>query len=283
MAPLRLAAFARAVEFQQAAESWLARSERESNLVITTMAAAARQEGSVHGWLVMSGEEPVLVLIQIPSQYLLVSRGEPGAAAWAADALQAELPGVSGPAAAAAAFAKRWSERTGCVAGLNREMTLFTTERIAFFRRPRGALRQARADEFDKLLRMSIEAARDMNLPGPEQNPTSIEAGLHRAIAEGRQFVWAAGDTIRAMASYVPARPAGGARIRWVYTPAEFRGHGYGTAVSGALAEWLLGSGQAWVSLFADNANPISTGMYRRLGFRPEYVHRTVRFERSLT
>jgi hypothetical protein len=36
-------------------------------------------------------------------------------------------------------------------------------------------------------------------------------------------------------------------------------------------AEWW----QAWVSLFADNSNPVSNGIYRRLGFRPELVYRT--------
>ena len=267
------------MEFQQAAESWLATSERENNLVITTLAAAARQESSVRAWLVMSGNAPVLALIQFPGQYLLLSGGMPEAAAWAAGTLQAELPGISGPALAAEAFASRWSERAGCAAVLNGEMTFFTAERIAPFRKPPGALRQAAAGEFEPLFRMSREAGRDMKLPGPEQIPQSIEQGLRRTIAERRQFVWADGDSIRAMASYVSALPGGGARIRWVYTPAAFRGSGFGTAVSGALAEWLLGSGQAWVSLFANNANSTATGIYRRLGFQPGPVFRSVRFE----
>lgn len=276
---MRLAAFARAVEFQQAAESWLATSERENNLVITTMAAAVRHESSFRGWLVMHDNRPVLALIQIPAQYLLLSAATPEAAAWAAASLPAELPGVSGPAIAVDTFAKCWSEHIGCAAVLNGEMTFFTADRIAPFRKPPGALRQATGGEFEPLFRMSLEAGRDMNLPGPEQNPQSIEKGLRRTIAEGRQFVWAEGVSIRAMASYVSALSGGGARIRWVYTPPACRGSGFGTAVSGALAEWLLGSGQAWVSLFANNANPTATGIYRRLGFQPGPVFRSVRFE----
>lgn len=276
---MRLAAFARAIEFQQAAESWLATAERENNLVITTMAAAVRHESSFRGWLVLSGSGPLLALIQIPGQYLLLSGGMPEAAAWAGGTLQAELPGISGPASAAEVFAKCWSERTGGAPVLNGEMTFFTADRITPFRKPPGALRQATGGEFEQLFRMCLEAGRDMNLPGPEQNPQSIEKGLRRTIAEGRQFVWADGDSIRAMASYVSARPGGGARIRWVYTPPACRGSGFGTAVSGALAEWLLGSGQVWVSLFANNANSTATGIYRRLGFQPGPGFRSVRFE----
>ena len=105
-----------------------------------------------------------------------------------------------------------------------------------------------------------------------------VEKGLRRALAEGKQFVWADGDSIRSMASYVEGLPGSGARIRSVYTPPEFRGRGYGSATVGRLAEMLLAEGQAWVSLFADNANPTSTGVYRRLGFQPRLVFKSWRF-----
>ena len=79
--------------------------------------------------------------------------------------------------------------------------------------------------------------------------------------------MWVVGSTVRALASYADGLCDRGARIRGVYTPPEFRRRGYGTAITGALAQMLLDSGQAWVALFADNANLTSTGMYRRLGF----------------
>jgi len=47
------------------------------------------------------------------------------------------------------------------------------------------------------------------------------------------------------------------------------------TAITGSLAQLLLDEGQAWVSLFADAANPVSNGIYQRLGFKPELNYRT--------
>ena len=276
---MRLIAFERAGAFRAAAESWLAAAERENNLLITAMVAATHIENSSRGWLVKSGESPQLALFQTPSQYLLLSGGNAEAAGWAGEDLEADLPGVSGPASAAEVFAERWAARGGRAAKLNGEMTFFAAEHIAAFRRPSGSFREARSDEFDRLEPLAVAAARDMNLPRPEQNPATLAKGLRRAIAEGRQFVWVDGASICAMASYVAALPGGGARIRGVYTPPEFRGNGYGTAVSGALAERLLSHGQSWVSLFADNANPVSTGIYRRLGFQPGRVYLSVRFE----
>lgn len=276
---MRLTGFERAGEFRAAAEPWLSAAERENNLLITAMVASSQTDNSSIGWLVTSGALLHLALFQTPSQYLLLSVGDADAAGWAATNLEADLPGVAGPAPVTEAFAEQWSERTDCPANRNGEMTFYVAEQIVAFRRPSGSFRKARTDEFDRLHPLAVAAARDMNLPRPEQNPATIAKGLRRAIAEGRQFIWETGPSICAMASYVEALPNRGARIRGVYTPPEFRGSGYGTAVSGALAEWLLAGGQSWVSLFADNANPISTGIYRRLGFQPWGVYLSVRFE----
>jgi predicted GNAT family acetyltransferase len=52
-----------------------------------------------------------------------------------------------------------------------------------------------------------------------------------------------------------------------VSTPPEHRRHGYAAALTAAVARRLLDRGR--VVLFADLANPTSTGVYLRIGFRP--------------
>ncbi len=81
------------------------------------------------------------------------------------------------------------------------------------------------------------------------------------------------------LASYAESLDDAGARIGLVYTRPELRGRGYGTAITGSLAQLLLNEGQAWVCLFADNANPVSNGIYQRLGFQPELTYRTWLFD----
>ena len=78
---------------------------------------------------------------------------------------------------------------------------------------------------------------------------------------------------------FAPSLPHGGARIGMVYTIPEFRGRGYGAAITGSLARVLLEGGQRWVSLFADDLNPTSTGIYRRLGFQPNHPAQMWRIE----
>jgi predicted GNAT family acetyltransferase len=56
-------------------------------------------------------------------------------------------------------------------------------------------------------------------------------------------------------------------RIGPVWTPPERRRRGYAAAATAELAGRLRARGE--VVLFADRANPTSTGVYRRIGFRP--------------
>ena len=277
---MELVAFPTPAAFAEMARAWLAEAERDNNLILSVLLGAVRRgDSQSRAWLVTEAGAPLLALWQSPPHYLALSQGSAKAAQWAAERLEADLPGVFGTGPVADAFAARRAECRRHATPLNGEMTFYTLERLQPFDRPRGWLRRAHPDEFPALVPLAAAAARDMNLPLPEQRPVEVERGLRRAIAEGKQFVWAEASTVCAMASYVEALPGAGARIRGVYTPAELRGRGYGTAVTGALAELLLEEGQAWVSLFADNANPTSTGIYRRLGFVPGTVFRSWRFE----
>ena len=276
---MQLLPFATAAAFGEAAGRWLEADERDNNLILSVYHGAVRRGDASRSWLVSGDTGPQLALWQSPPHYLLLSQGSAEAAGWAAERIEAELPGVMGPAAVADAFAERWARGHSQTAHLNSAMTFYALDRLAPFRRPGGGMRRAAPEEFERLAPLAAAAAREMNLPLPEQKPVEGEKGLRRALADGKQFVWAEGDSIRAMAAYAEALPHGGARIRGVYTPAEFRGRGYGSAIVGTLTEMLLEGGQGWVSLFADNANPTSTGIYRRLGFEPRLIFKSWRFD----
>jgi predicted GNAT family acetyltransferase len=59
------------------------------------------------------------------------------------------------------------------------------------------------------------------------------------------------------------------ARIGPVYTAVEQRGHGYGSAVTAAAAQWARDVGAVAVVLFADLADAVSNSIYQRVGFEP--------------
>jgi predicted GNAT family acetyltransferase len=60
----------------------------------------------------------------------------------------------------------------------------------------------------------------------------------------------------------------GATRIGPVYTPPEFRGHGYASALTAHVTEEILATGSA-ACLFTDLANPTSNKIYAAIGYRP--------------
>lgn len=96
-------------------------------------------------------------------------------------------------------------------------------------------------------------------------------AFLVARVREGAMRLWCVRGVIVAMAGRATpvATPSGlVTRIGPVFTPAENRGRGYGSAVTASLCETLLAEGSR-VMLYADADNPTSNGVYQRIGFHP--------------
>ena len=270
---MRVLRFFSAAAFEAAAGSWMAADERINNLILSRL-HAARFSDDVHSWLVMDGDEPQLALLETPL-HLVLSGGSVQAAEFLAKNLEVEVRQIVGHAALADAFAEHLHPKTGSV---SMEMTFYTLDRVERFLSPAGCMREATRADLDELAPLAVAAEQEMHVVEERPDPAQVESTLRQAIDDGQQFVWVEGSNIRAIASYLSPFRHAGARIRGVYTPAEFRGRGYGTAITGALAARLLNDGQGWVALFADNANPTSTGIYRRLGFQAHSTFRTWRF-----
>ncbi len=60
-----------------------------------------------------------------------------------------------------------------------------------------------------------------------------------------------------------------GIRISGVYTPPEWRGHGYASACVAHLSQRMLDDGRSFCFLFADLDNPTSNDIYQQIGYRP--------------
>jgi hypothetical protein len=273
---MRVVRLPSAAALEAAAGSWLAADDRTNNLILSRLHAARFSDG-VKSWLAMEGDAPQLALLETPLD-LVLSAGSVQGAEFLTDNLEVDVRQFVGPAKVADAFAARLQRKTGRAGSMSMEMTFYTLDRVTEVSSPAGCMRAATRAELDELAPLAVAAEREMGVHAEERNPAEIESTLRHAIDDGQQFVWTQGPSIRAMASYVSPFKHGGARIRGVFTLPAFRGRGYGSAITGALAARLLKGGQAWVALFADNANPTSTGIYRRLGFQAHSVFRTWRF-----
>ena len=101
---------------------------------------------------------------------------------------------------------------------------------------------------------------------GQHETYEDARASIARRLAEGALHVWEHGSRIVSSAAAVGATPHG-IRVNFVYTPEEFRGRGYASALVADLTQALLDGGRAFVFLHTDLSNPISNRLYQRIGY----------------
>lgn len=180
------------------------------------------------------------------------------------------LPGISGPAAT---VARVWSEFNPDL-GYQIGMSDVVYELVEFREpdRTAGSARVANEADLELIIDWLIQFGRDAGVPMPD--PSQL---ARRRLAAAQYLLWCDPDdqpVALAAHNYAVGEPPGRTvRIGPVFTPAAHRGLGYGTAVTAALISRMQDACDRFM-LFADEANPASNAVYRRLGF--EVVARTV-------
>jgi ribosomal protein S18 acetylase RimI-like enzyme len=97
-------------------------------------------------------------------------------------------------------------------------------------------------------------------------------------IENGKHYIWEDGYPV-SQAVHGRSTP-NGAVINSVYTPPHFRGKGYASSVVAELSNTLLEKGNKFCCLFADASNPISCGIYRKIGYSDICIYDDIKFER---
>jgi uncharacterized protein len=180
------------------------------------------------------------------------------------------LPAVTGPKEDSRHFAELWALLSGQKVTPGMFQRIYSVETIIPVTEVRGSAR--RAEEPDReLLRRWMRGFHEDAFP--REDPISdqvveswIENRLNPEI--GGMYFWEdeTGQPV-SMAGYTGFTP-NAVRIGPVYTPHEFRGKGYGSAVTAAVSQMLLDSGRTFCFLFTDLNNPTSNKIYQNLGYQ---------------
>jgi predicted GNAT family acetyltransferase len=129
---------------------------------------------------------------------------------------------------------------------------------------PSGAARLASSGDAGLLVDWFIAFVRDTGL----HEAGDQTAAVADYLSYGRLTLWEDGGTPVSMAG-LSRQVAGMARIAHVYTPAEIRDRGYGSALTSQVSRAVLAAGAAEVLLYTDLANPVSNSIYQRIGYAP--------------
>lgn len=124
-----------------------------------------------------------------------------------------------------------------------------------------GGLRLATEADIEVLDRWSADLAREVG--------SKVDApALFRAMLErGSLYLWD-DDGPRCVATCSGLTP-NGARVSSVYTPAAFRGAGYGANMVAAMSRMILDGGRRFALIVADADDEIPNSVYQKIGYRP--------------
>lgn len=266
---MELIRFASAQAFLARCEPWLLRAELEHSVVLSVAHALARDDHPFKPPIFMAcveeDGEVVGCALRPPPDGLTLTRMPLTAAVALASELSElydDFPDVSGPEREATAFAGKWAEESGGAASLAARMRWYAAERVDEPAVPaRGALRLAESEDLAWLVSWASQYAVEV------RTSVDVAAFFARRVATRSMYVWEDGEprSVVAVSGITP----NSARISAVFTPPEYRNHGYASIAVAVVTQAALQSGRRWCVLSADLANPQANAIYRRIGYQP--------------
>lgn len=185
----------------------------------------------------------------------------------------ASLPGVNGPMPTVKVFADEWATLKNKNVKVCTNLRLFELKELIPPKAPKGSARLAEPKDRDLIFQW-LEKFHEEAIPhDPKPKAEDLSRGIDLSIELKRYFLWEDGGKV---VSFVgSARETDDEKwIAPVYTPKEFRGRGYGSALTAYASQKILDIGKVGM-LFTDQANPVSNGIYQKMGYKPlgDFAH----------
>jgi hypothetical protein len=254
--------------FLARAESWLEASEMANAMAITSARGARynewRYEKPTYWATVEDGGRVVGCAFRTPPHRLGVSAlDETALAATIVNvaSVYPTLSGVSGPEPTVNVLAEVWCRTHATTATVRSRHRLYALRvLIPPVLQPRGTLRPA--TEADASL---VSAWGEAFVKEAQVEGISTEFFL-QLVKAGNAYLWDDGEP-RCLAAAVRQTPRSRA-IGVLYTPAEIRGRGYGTAAVTALSERLFARGSSGCYLYAAPDNNAVSRIVGNIGYQ---------------
>jgi predicted GNAT family acetyltransferase len=221
-------------------------------------------------WTVVEADQTLGIAMHTPPHSVFLARMPAPAAVALAHSLAETspgLPGVSGELHAVAAFADKWTERTGQGSSTAVLMRMYRLAELTFPREIGGRSRPAAQGDVEVVAGW-LEAFHHEAQP---HAPIADWRGLaEQRIRAGQFRLWEDEKQPVSVAGFSNA-VEGVSRVGPVYTPLGQRRRGYGAAVTAQATAAAINAGAKHVVLYTDLSNPTSNAIYQTIGFRDDH------------
>ena len=174
------------------------------------------------------------------------------------------IPGINGEKKITEKFVEKWSKINKCNITLEMNLRCYKLEKVNKYYKPAGIFRKAEISDKNVLKEYIKKFCEDIGQP--DNDDERLENNINENINNGSYYVWENGIIVSMAKRTRPSK--NGMAINSVYTPKEYRRKGYATAIVAELSKNILNSGKKFCTLFTDLANPISNGIYKKIGYK---------------
>ena len=185
------------------------------------------------------------------------------------------LPGVLARQELAVRFASEYAKRTGYYR--HTTMNIMRLDEITVSERSPGGCRPLREDDFYFIPYWERAFSEECNVEVYELKARAEQ--LRQRLGQDTFYIWEDNHPVSQAAQ--GRRTENGAVISSVYTPPFYRNKGYASSLVTELSHMLLDRGAKFCCLFADANNPISCGIYRKIGFYDLCIYDEIKFSKS--
>lgn len=267
--------FDTAKPFLSAAGPFLNEREAEHNLLFgvaaSLIADPAFPSSRPYLGAMRRGDRVVAAALMTPPWNVIVScTDDPdpwGALVADLDAGGFTVPGVTGPTDSAAAFATRWANAHDLEFERAIAERIYRLERVIPPSGTPGAMRIGTPADRELLVEwVDAFLAEALGRGSPDEASVLVD----RSFRAGTRtwYLWEDAGRVVSLAGSTGPTP-NGIRIGPVYTPPDWRGRGYASAVTAAASQAELDRGRTFVFLFTDLLNPTSNKIYQQIGYEP--------------
>ena len=220
---------------------------------------------------ILEQSRTVGVVIMTPPQRLILSRISTSVEVAIAHltrylrGINASIPGVTGPAAEAQAFAECWTEGLkGISPKVAMRMRVFEAKTVADVPLSPGELRLACMADHPLMTQWIVAFSETIGEP---TDVDSAKSSAQQYIEDRQLYIWDDGGPVSIATETRPIR--NGTTISTVYTPPEHRSKGYATSCVWSLTKKLLSGRYSFCNLYTDLSNPTSNSIYAKIGYVP--------------
>jgi predicted GNAT family acetyltransferase len=174
------------------------------------------------------------------------------------------IPGITGELAVVKSFLDKWSLISACNYKIIKNLRIYKLTKVNKHNKPDGIFRCAEKEDIEIIVNFINEFSVEINEPIDIEHVKEI---AENGVADKEIFIWENKNIVSMAKKHRPTKH--GMAVGYVYTPVEYRGKGYATAVVAELSQNILDSGKLFCTLYTDLSNPTSNSIYQKMGYNP--------------